>query len=168
MKSSPAWPKWIPQPAAWASAVTLFVFALAIAFAFGAVLPVLFDLMRHSPRLGWLGVLLVWLSPIPIAAAGHHAMHAVIDLGDSKKVARGPLPRSASLWAGFVAWATILVVSLTTNLILLILDPPPVEPDVLKSLAAGLSPGAVVPSLVWIVLAASVYALEHAAAETLV
>ena len=164
-------PRWLPHPAAWASAVALFVFATGVGTAMIFTLPPLFELMHHSPRLAWVGILSVWCAPIVAAAAGHNILHAVIDLGDTKKVARGAIPGGASLWAGFVAWATIIFVSLTTSLFMLVLDPPPVEPNALWNLGSLATevfrvPG-VVRTVVWVVLAAYVYDLERKAKRTL-
>jgi hypothetical protein len=161
-------PRWFPHPAAWASAVALFVFATGVSTAMLFTLPPLFELMHHSPRLAWVGILSVWCAPILAAAAGHNVLHAVIDLGDTKKVARGAMLGGASLWAGFVAWATIIFVTLTTGLFMLVLDPPPVEPSAMWNLAAEVLRGVpgVVRTVVWVVLAAYVYELERKAKRT--
>ena len=158
-------PRWVPHPTAWATAVALFFFAGGVTIAMAMLLPLLFELMRHSPRLAWLGILLVWFAPIPLAAGIHHTVHAVLDLGDLPKSARGAWPGAESVWAGFVAWATILFVTTATSLVMLVLDPPPVDPDAMRVLAAEMTRGfsGVVRAVVWIVLAAYVYELERAA-----
>jgi hypothetical protein len=71
------------------------------------------------------------------------------------------------VWAGFVAWATILFVTTATSLVMLVLDPPPVDPDAMRVLAAEMTRGfsGVVRAVVWIVLAAYVYELERAATK---
>lgn len=154
-------PRFIPPVGAWASAVALFVYACGVSLAMAAVSPLIGEIMARSPRLGWLAVLLMWVAPIGGAAVGHHTAHAFLDLGDSKKVAR----RASSAWAGFVAWATILFVSFTASFVMLVIDPPPSEPDALLGLAehptAG--PHLVLRTVVWVALAAYVYALERAA-----
>ena len=69
------------------------------------------------------------------------------------------------MWAGFVAWATILLVTMTTGFVMLVIDPPPVDPDTLAALALrnlGAWHG-VVHAAVWLALAASVHSLESAA-----
>jgi len=161
-------PSWVPHPTAWATAVALFFFAGGVSLAMALLLPLLLELMRLSPRLAWLGILLVWFAPIPLAAGIHHAVHAVLDLGDIPKNARGAWPGVESLWAGFVAWATILFVTLAASLVMLVLDPPPVDPDVMRTLAAEMTRGfsGVVRTVVWIVLAAYVYELERAARKS--
>jgi hypothetical protein len=155
----------VPQPVAWASAGALFVFAMAVSAAMAVVLPPLFDLMERSPRLAWLGVLLTWLAPIAVAATFHRAVHFGIDVADSKPRAH---TSAGSFWAGFVAWATILFVSLTTSLFMLMLDPPPVDRSILTKLVSEVSPlagQAMVRTIAWVVLAAYVYELERRARE---
>ena len=154
--------RYFPAPTAWASGVALFVYAAGVSLGMALVMPLLGELMRHSPRLGWLGVLCVWVAPIGIAGAMHYTGHALIDLGDTRPAAR----RARSLWAGFVAWAAIIVVTLATSFIMLVIDPPPVDdPDALWNLAHQVSEGAlgIVRAAVWIILASYVYTLERLA-----
>src|SRR5215831_15300178 len=93
---------WIPGPTAWASAVVLFVFARGVGVAMAFVMPILIALMRHSPRLAWLGMLIVWLSPIAAAAVIHNFLAGVLGLGKPESSARGRwLGGAASWWAGF-------------------------------------------------------------------
>ncbi len=107
----------------------------------------------------------MWLAPIPVAAGIHHTVHALLDIGDLPKEARGAWPGVESVWAGFVAWSTILFVTIATSLVMLVIDPPPVDPDVMRALAAEITRGfsGVARAVVWIVLAAYVYELERAA-----
>ena len=153
-------PRFLPQPGAWASAIALFFYAGAVSVAMAAAGPAIAELMKHSPRLGWLAVLAMWVAPIGVAGALHHTAHRVLDLGDKKKVAR----RASSVWAGFVAWATILVVSFTTALVMLVIDPPPID-EAISTLAASVTSGVhgAVRIAIWVVLAAYVYTLERAA-----
>jgi hypothetical protein len=158
-------PRWIPHPVAWANAVALFVFAAGESVAMAFVMPILIELMRHSPRLAWLGMLAVWLSPIAVAAAIHNVVDGVLGLGESKPTGRGAFGGATSWWAGFVAWAAIIFVTMTTAFVMLVVDPPPVDPDAVWNLAATVTRGVsgIVRSIVWIVLAAYVYELERAA-----
>jgi len=161
-------PKWLPHPAAWASAVLLFFFATGVSIGMAFALPPLFELMHRAPRLAWVGILSVWCAPIVAAAAGHNLLHSILDVADTKKVARGAIPGGASLWAGFVAWATIIFVTLTTGLLMLAIDPPPVEPAAMWNVAADVLRGVpgIVRTVVWVVMAAYVYDLERRARET--
>ena len=159
-------PKWLPQPTAWANAVALYVFAAGVSIAMAFVMPILIALMRHSPRLAWLGMLIVWLSPIAVAAGIHNSVGRVIGLGEPKSTPRGGwFGGATSWWAGFVAWAAIIFVTMTTAFIMLVLDPPPVDPGAVWNLAAAMTRGVsgIVRSVIWIVLAAYVYELERAA-----
>jgi hypothetical protein len=151
----------VPHPAAWASAGALFLFSAGVSAAMAIALPPLFELMERSPRLAWLGILLVWLAPIVAAACIHHVVQRVLDLGDSKRTQRAPC---SSLWAGFVAWTAILFVTMTTSLLMLVLDPPPVDRGALSSLALVVtSREGMLRSIAWVVLAAYVYELERRA-----
>ena len=160
---------WLPQPTAWANAVALFFFAAGVSVAMGLVLPILIALMRDWPRLACLGMLLLWLSPIPAAAAIHHVVDRIIGVRESKPTTGGPWFRAAtSWWAGFVAWAAIILVTMTTAFVMLLLDPPQVDPDAMWNLAAAVTRG--VPggarAIIWITLAAYVYELERRARAT--
>jgi hypothetical protein len=152
----------MPRPASWASAVALYLFASGVRAAFALVMPILVALMRHSPRLAWLGMLLLWISPIAIAAAIHDLVGRLIGV-------KAPAPRDAwlgsatSWWAGFVAWATIIIVTMTMAFVVLIVDPPPVvDPDSAWNVAAAVTRGVAgtTRALLWLVLAAYVYEIE--------
>jgi hypothetical protein len=160
--------RFMPVPGALASAGALLVYASLVSTGFALVMPFVAELMEKSPRLGWLAMLAVWLSPSMGAAVMHRTAHGILDAADTSKVARN----ASSLWAGFVAWVTIIFVTMTTSFVMLVLDPPPVDPDfaVASSLASldvihhGLSSWKpVVQLLVWLSLATGVYTLERAA-----
>lgn len=154
-------PKWLPRPAAWASGVALYVFASLVRITFVFAMPFLVALMRHWPRLAWVSLLLLWLSPIAGAAAIHNFSDRL--LRANKRAAPEPrLTGAASWWAGFVAWATIIVVSFTVALVAVALDPPPiVDPESLSSAFVAVTSGATTArSILWVLLAACVYELE--------
>lgn len=144
---------------AWLNAGALLAFGIAISYLFAATFPILLELAARSPRLGWAGILVVWLTPIPAGAIAHRALHRVLDAtGD-----RARATMIQSWWAGLFAWAAILFVTLTTSFVLLVIDPPPVEPEALLRTAlsvTSLSPS--VHTIVWIVVAAFVAHLERA------
>ncbi len=152
----------MPRPVALASGLALFVFARGVGMAFALVMPLLMALMRAWPRLAWLGVLLLWLSPIAAAAAIHGVVGRLI--GATSPASRDAwLGGAASWWAGFVAWAAVIVVSITMGLVSVVLDPPPiVDPDHVSALIAAATSGGsgIARSVVWILLAAYVYELE--------
>ena len=156
-------PRGIPRPAAWASAVALFVYALGVSAAMAMVMPILIALLRHSPRLGWLGMLALWLAPIAGVAAVHSAVdRAASRRGPPSEVRGRPLGGAASWWAGFFAWAVIIFVSMTTVFVMLVLNPVPIDPHAVWDLAAAVTRGAsgLERSIIWIVLAAYAYELE--------
>lgn len=158
-------PGWIPHPASWASSIALYVFALAVNLAMAFVIPLLFDLMPDAPRLAWLGVLLVWLAPVAVAAVGHRVVHGMLDLVDPEAVGESAAHGLTSLWAGFVAWATIVLVTIATTLTMLVLDPPPVDPDAVLGLFNLTTHGlrGTARAVIWIVLAAYAYDLQRVA-----
>jgi hypothetical protein len=154
-------PPWVPHPASWACAAALAGYAKGVAFAMALIVPLLFALLPHAPRLAWLGLLLVWIAPIGIAAAIHRATRGLLDFAEPG--AKEDASPQASLWAGFVAWATVLFVTLVAGIAMLVIDPPPVEPDTAGALVAALARGplGLVHAAVWIVAAAYVYELER-------
>ena len=159
-------PKGIPHFASWVSAVALFFFAMGTSALFAFVMPFLAELMRKSPRLALIGMLVTWLSPIAVAGTIHRFTSGILDVAEPKARRTSV---AASAWAGVVAWSAVILVSLTASFVMLILDPPPVDPD--RAFAAAFSVADVVtrgvPGVVhigvWIVLAAYVYELERLA-----
>jgi hypothetical protein len=160
--------KKLMMPTAFASAGALLVYASLVSMFFATVMPYVGELIEKAPRLGWLAFLAVWLAPSFGAAAVHRTAHGILDTMDRGRVSRN----ATSVWAGFIAWVTIIFVSTTTSFVMLVIDPPPVDPDftVIRALAdvdflhRGLSSWKPVVHLaVWILLATGVYSLERAA-----
>lgn len=152
-------PTWLPDRIAWLNAAALLVYGVGVSYAFAIAFPILLELAIRSPRLGWFGILVVWLAPIPVAALVHRTVHGVLDAaGDRERVSA-----LGSWWAGFFAWAAILFVTMTTSFILLVIDPPPVEPEALLRTALATSSISIsVRTVVWLVVAAFVAHLERA------
>jgi hypothetical protein len=134
-------PRWIPHPSSWAASVALFLYGLGISF-------------------GWLAFLGLWVAPIPAAAFVHRAAQGVLDLADGGVASN---VRGSSLWAGFFAWITFMFVTITTSLILLVLDPPPVDPGAMFTALTEIQRGGagITRVALWIVLAAYAYELER-------
>jgi hypothetical protein len=130
--------------------------------AFAFAMPFIIVLMHYWPRLAWLGLLLLWLSPVAGAAAIHNFVGRLI--GTTAPASREVwLGGAASWWAGFVAWATIIVVTITMGLVAVVLDPPPIsDPESVWNVVAAVTSGGTGPalSIIWILLAAYVYELE--------
>jgi hypothetical protein len=153
-------PKWMPDPIAWLNAVALYFFGMGVTIVFMLVLPYVFDLIERSPRLGWLALLAVWLSPIPAASVIHRIVQGVLDAADGKRTTT-----IGSVWAGLFAWMAFLFVNIATALIMLVLDPPPMDPPdsfVMELRHTSLG----VQSIVWIVVAALVHHVERKARST--
>jgi hypothetical protein len=159
----------VPRPAAWASAVALFIFAAGVSLAMTFIMPILLGLMRHAPRLACLGILAAWLSPIAAAAAIHAVVDRILVGGEpAPPPRRCPFGGATSWWVGFVAWATIIFVTMTTAFVMLVINPPPfVPPEAIWNLAAALtnSVSGLARSALWVILAAYVYELEGSARD---
>jgi hypothetical protein len=157
----------MPRPVAWASAAALYLFAAGVSASFALAMPLLMALIRHSPRLAWLGMLLLWLSPVAVVTALHDLVGRFI--GGKASEPREPRLGATSWWAGFVAWATILVVTMTMAFVVFVIDPPPVvDPGSVWNVAATVIAGVTgtTRSSIWIVLAAYVYEIELRARRT--
>ena len=125
-------------------------------------MPLLFALLRSWPRLAFVGVLLLWLSPVALAAAIHDVVGRAIGAIPRASRARW-LGGAASWWAGFVAWATILVVTISMALVAAVVEPPPIlDPEYVRNFIAAVTNGGAgaARSVTWILLAAYVYELE--------
>jgi hypothetical protein len=151
-------PKWIPDRVSWLTAAALLVYGVGVSTVFAFAFPILLELATRSPRLGWLGILIVWLAPIPVATLAHRVLHRLLDaVGDRER-----MTTFRCWWAGLFAWAAIIFVTMTTSFILLVLDPPPVEPEalwrgVLETSALSIN----VRTVVWLFVAVVVVHLER-------
>ena len=154
-------PRWIPRVEALASGLALFVFASGVRMMFALALPFLIALMRHWPRLAWLGLLTLWLSPVAVAATIHNAVGRLIGT-TAPASPKAWLGGAASWWAGFVAWAAIIIITITMALVAVVFDPPPiVDPESVWNVVLAVTNGAGAErSVIWILLAAYVYELE--------
>jgi hypothetical protein len=158
----------LPRPVSWLSAVLLYLFLAAWMTFLARTLPPLLQLYETSPRLAALGLLALWISPIPFVAVGHHIGHAFLDRADrGAGVARGVLPGLGSLWAGVLAWLVLALASSVAVFFLLVLFPPPPADSLVTMFAwpfdararAGLHTAA------WVLVAAQLYDLERAIME---
>ena len=162
-------PKWLPHPSSFISAIALKVFSWAYAMSAVMVLPILFELMETSPRLAWLGVFALWSAPLPAIAIAHRMTHGLLDLADGRE--SKPTRAVESVWAGMLGWAAFLLVSMSASLAMLVIDPPPVEPDAsagimkagIEMLAIAASWQVGVHSLLWLVFAVAVFQIHRAA-----
>lgn len=150
-------PKSIPGRVSWFTAAALLVYAVGVSTVFTFAFPLLLELATRSPRLGWFGILARWLAPIPVAALVHRVLHRLLDaVGDRERVTA-----LGSWWAGLFAWVAMIFVTMTTSFILLVLDPPPVEPDALWRGVLAMSALSInVRTVVWLFVAVVVVHLE--------
>jgi hypothetical protein len=154
--------RFLPRPASWASGLALFAFARVVGIGMALALPILFELMRLSPRLAWVGILGVWLAPVMLATIAHRVTSATLDVVDAERARPAPNHAAASLRAGLFAWLAVIFTSTVATLALLVIDPPPVEPDTLGAFfATAAGAGKTLASaLIWIVVASLVYEVD--------
>ncbi|PMU88325.1 hypothetical protein C1X83_36730, partial [Pseudomonas sp. GP01-A4] len=69
----------------------------------------------------------LWCAPLPTIALVHRATHGLLDLADGRESKKARAVES--VWAGLLGWAAFLLVSMSASLAMLVIDPPPVEPD---------------------------------------
>jgi hypothetical protein len=152
----------LPRPASWASGLALFAFARVVSIGMAVAFALLFELMPHAPRLAWLGILGVFVAPVLLAAVAHRATSSMLDLVDLERAQPAPNPNAASLRAGLFAWLAVMFTSTVTTLVLIVLDPPPVEPDTLAAffLTAASAGKTLVSAVTWIVVASFVYEID--------
>lgn len=143
------------------------VFAYLLLFGWtliaAAALPELLGMFRRAPRLAALGCLSLWLGPIGVVTLLHHTMHVVLDGFDRKRIARGFLPGTMSLWAGVYAWVVVILATSVSAFVLMILFPKVPEDAVFGALAwlhDGERAKAWVHTLVWMLVATQLYGLE--------
>ncbi|MBX3209290.1 MAG: hypothetical protein KF764_29930 [Labilithrix sp.] len=159
-------PSFLPSPAALVSAVLLYVLLGAFGAVAAAVIPHLIELIATSPRLAMCGLLGLVISPGVVVALVHHVGHRTLDRAERKT--RGLFPAAESCWAGAHAWLVLYGTSVLASLVMLVVDPPELEPEALALLAsfvdrAGAGTLASVHTLVWILIAAALYELERRA-----
>ena len=106
-----------------AKAVLLYLFAGAFGLFASFVVPYLIELMETSVRLGALGWLALFASPIAFIGLAHRCTHGLMDRFDREK---SEASRSAgSARAGMFGWFAMSFSSLASGLLLLALFPPP-------------------------------------------
>jgi hypothetical protein len=158
-------PAFVPSGIALLCAALSFGLLVATAAAFGTVMPHLVDLLETSPRLAMLGFLGLFVAPAVVVAVVHHTSLRALD---GKAFPRSLLPGVESWWAGAHAWLVIGGASVLARLVLLVVEPPKLEPG---SLVATLTTEAqhvgtlanVMSAypLVWIAIAAQLFELER-------
>jgi len=139
--------------------------------AFGAfaamVVPPLAELLRTEPRLAMLGFLGVAIAPAVAITIAHHfgsgALGALEKLTATRR--RGILPDTQAWSAGAHGWLVMIGTSILTNLVLMVLTPPKLEPEAfgLSSVVSGLAvaQSLSLPSLIWVTIATVFFELQR-------
>lgn len=158
-------PAFVPSGISLLSAALSFGLLVATAAAVGAAAPHLVELLETSPRLAMLGFLGMIVAPAVVVAIVHHASLRALD---GKALPRSVLPGVQSWWAGAHAWLVIGGASILARLVLLVVEPPKLEPGsfvaTLTSEAQRVGTFANVMSIypvIWIVIAAQLFELER-------
>src|SRR5262249_52509723 len=115
-----------------------------------------------------LGFLAYFASPIALIAIAHHVGHGALDRFDPQARARrrGLVPGAESVAAGFFGWFAIVFSTMAAGRAAFALAPPPPDDEALAAMmqiATELSPNATLHTLVWIAIAASLYAVQRRA-----
>ena len=144
----------------------LYAFLTAFGAASSVILPVIGEIWEKSPRLGAIAFLGFIASPIGLIAIAHHLGHGFLDRFDARKRARakGLLPDAESLSAGFFGWFAIVFTSMASAFVLLAIFPPPPEEGAVAALmhiATDVRLQATLHTVVWILIAAGLYAAER-------
>lgn len=117
------WPKWIPNPNAWMSAILLILLLRGLAVVIRIIFQMGGSLMEVSPRLQILLYFAALLSPILVVTVTHHVLHIFLDRFYPNTVSpemgrnQGILPNLMSWWEGFYAWMSFYLAFLVSSFI---------------------------------------------------
>lgn len=153
----------LPGPAAWISAVVLFVFSSLVLSGVGLLMPAFLELWRAYPRLGALVGLLLALSPGIGLTIVHHGTKGALDRVERRPDPRGILPSVESVWAGLFGWCVFVLANVVGTFVLLVVFPPPPGEDSLAQiLLAQTNPALVfsIRTIVFVVVSAFAYEAE--------
>jgi hypothetical protein len=162
-----AW--FVPSSLSLLSAVLLFTLLTIFSAAAAVIVPSLLELLRTSPRVAMLGLLVFAISPAIVVAVLHRTGHRALD-GVSRESRREHVgPTIESAWAGTHAWLVLYGTSVLTSLVMLVVNPPELEPEGSSVLGAMLRMTSQVRitsafslyAIVWVGIAAILYELER-------
>jgi hypothetical protein len=151
------------------SAVLLYAFEIGFAMLASLLIPFIQEIFDKSFRLGILAYLALILSPIGFVAIFHRAVSGAMDKFDARREKRGFFPGVVSLWAGCVAWFVSMLSTLIAAFLYIAIFPPPPDEETLHALehlVLGLRGSAGVHTVIWILSAASLFAIERAARKS--
>jgi hypothetical protein len=159
----------LPSPIALISAVLLYGLLLGCGAVSVAALPYLFDLLRTAPHLAMLGLLGLAVLPGLVIVVVHHLGSDRLTQLERLTASRKPqpLPTVESWSAGAHGWLVLYGSSLLTSLVMLVFDPPKLEPEsfdvqsmVMRLAAVHL---ASLETLVWILVATTFFEIHRRA-----
>ena len=119
-------------------------------------------MLFEAPRLAGFAFFLGVLSPIVLVAFGNHTMHRVLDRIGSRQTSRGTLPGLMSWWAGLFSWLVLMLSAWCSVTIVMMIHPQSSFFAFynLFRLDSGLASVLSIPSVVFIVLGATLYQIE--------
>ncbi len=157
----------LPSPSALISAALLYALLLGSGALAAVVVPSLVELLPTSPHLAMLGVLGLVLSPGLVIVVVHHASNGKLEQLERRtpSAARGFLPDVPSVSAGAHGWLVLYGSSLLTTVIMLVVQPPELEPETFGAMAlvsrlTG-AHAASAQTAVWIAVAATFFELQR-------
>lgn len=161
-----------PSPISFVCGGLLFVLLGCFGALASVVVPPLLELLPTSPHLAMLGLLALVSSPALAITIAHHFGSSALDslerLTPSRR--RPVLPDVESWAAGAHGWLVLYGTTLLTNFILLVLNPPDIEPEHVSQLSAtGIVSGFAVAhvvsahSLTWVLVATMFFELHRRA-----
>lgn len=162
-------PRLLPSPISFVCGALLFALLTAFGTVAAMVAPLLIELLRTAPHLAMLGFLALVVSPGVAITVAHHVGAGKLDALEKLTASRrrGALPDLESWAAGAHGWLVMYGTSVLTNLVLLVLDPPKLEPESfgIMRLVSGLVVTHVMsaPSLVWVLIATMFFELQRRA-----
>ena len=151
------------------SASLLFVLLVLFGAAAAVVVPRLSELLHTSPRLAMLGFLGFAISPAAIIAVAHRLGSSALDQLEHATSSRKSSGSKAveSIAAGAHGWLVLVGTSILTSLVMLVLQPPELDPDTLSinGMASHLVVAQVlsVHTTIWITIATIFFELQRRA-----
>ena len=116
-------PKWIPSPNSWLSAILLILLVRVIAVVIRRIFDMGYSLMELSPKMQIILYFALLLSPIPVVAIAHHWLHVFLDRYSpntrSPELGKieGIFPSLMSWWEGLYGWMTIALALLISGMV---------------------------------------------------
>lgn len=123
------WPKWIPNPNSWMSALLLILLVRGLAVVVRLIIQMGGSAMEISPKVKILLYLAALLSPIGVVAVAHHWLHRILDRyfpntrSPEMRGTQGLFPGILSWWEGLYGWLAIALAFVASSIIEVLFSP---------------------------------------------